>query len=447
MTATDSTNPLNGGQTASGASSPITVSGLTNGDSYTFTVTATNANGTGPASDPSNAVTPSSVPDAPTAATATAGNTSASVSFTPGSDEGSTITSYTVTASDSTTPANGGQTASGASSPITVSGLTNGDSYTFTVTATNANGTGPASDPSNAVTPSTVPDAPTAATATAGNGSASVAFTPGGDEGSTITGYTVTANDSTTPANGGQTASGASSPITVGSLTNGDSYTFTVTAANANGTGPASDPSHASDAIDGARRTDGSDRHRRQRLGLGRLHAGLRRGLDDHQLHGDRQRQHDAGQRRPDRLGQVASLDHGRRPGPLTVTDTPSPSPPPTPTAPVASLGSVQRGDAGGFLRGPSTIGPASARPLVRMAKWSPFMGPRSGERHRDLPRRSPGDSQEGHGHHDQGVRAERSAQRQDRRDDTRWNSPHGNEVQGDLSPSTFRTGPALASG
>ncbi len=101
------------------------------------------------------------MPDAPTAATATAGNGSASVAFTPGSDEGSTITSYTVTASDSTTPANGGQTASGASSPITVNGLTNGDSYTFTVTATNANGTGPASAPSNAVTPTAPQGAPT----------------------------------------------------------------------------------------------------------------------------------------------------------------------------------------------------------------------------------------------------------------------------------------------
>ncbi len=120
MTATDSTTPANGGQTASGASSPITVSGLTNGDSYTFTVTATNANGTGAGLGPVQRRDAVAVPDAPTAATATAGNTSASVSFTPGSDEGSAITSYTVTATDTTTPANGGQTASGASSPITV---------------------------------------------------------------------------------------------------------------------------------------------------------------------------------------------------------------------------------------------------------------------------------------------------------------------------------------
>ena len=60
---------------------------------------------------------------------------------------GSPITSYTVTSSP------GGKTATGASSPITVTGLTNGTAYTFTVTATNALGTGPASSPSNSVTP------------------------------------------------------------------------------------------------------------------------------------------------------------------------------------------------------------------------------------------------------------------------------------------------------
>ena len=60
MTAIDSTNPANGGQTATGAAGPITVTGLTNGDSYTFTVLATNVLGAGPESLASNPVTPAS---------------------------------------------------------------------------------------------------------------------------------------------------------------------------------------------------------------------------------------------------------------------------------------------------------------------------------------------------------------------------------------------------
>lgn len=89
------------------------------------------------------------VPDAPTNAAATGGDTEAEVSFdAPASDGGATITQYDVTSDP------GGVTASGASSPITVTGLTNGVEVTFTVTATNSVGEGPASDPSNAVTPS-----------------------------------------------------------------------------------------------------------------------------------------------------------------------------------------------------------------------------------------------------------------------------------------------------
>jgi hypothetical protein len=90
-------------------------------------------------------------PGAPTSVIATAGDASASVAFTaPASAGGSPITSYTVTSSP------GSVTASGASSPITVTGLTNGTAYTFTVTATNAQGTGPASAASNSVTPATI---------------------------------------------------------------------------------------------------------------------------------------------------------------------------------------------------------------------------------------------------------------------------------------------------
>lgn len=84
---------------------------------------------------------------APTIGTATAGNASASVTFTAPSFSKLPITSYTVTSSP------GSFTGTGASSPITVSGLTNGTPYTFTVTATNANGTSAASSASNSVSP------------------------------------------------------------------------------------------------------------------------------------------------------------------------------------------------------------------------------------------------------------------------------------------------------
>jgi hypothetical protein len=243
--ATDLTTAGNGGQTGGGASSPITVAGLSNGDSYTFTVTATNGVGTGPSSSPSSAVTPTDVPAAPTGVTATAGAASALVWFTGAASNGGPIIGYTVTATDHSTAGNGGQTGSGASSPVAVSGLTNGDSYTFTVTATNGVGTGPSSSPSNAVTPVDVPAAPAGVTATAGAASAKVSFTSAASNGSPITAYTVTATDHTTAGNGGETGSGLSSPITDSGLTNGDSYTFTVTATNGRGTGPSSSPSSA----------------------------------------------------------------------------------------------------------------------------------------------------------------------------------------------------------
>jgi autotransporter-associated beta strand protein len=138
-------------------------------------------------------VTDVSLPAVPSDVTATAGNASATVSFDPPTGGGSPITGYTVTATDVSNLANGGQSASGSSSPITISGLTNGDTYTFAVTAIDAEGNGPSSGSSNPVTPSTVPGSPTAVTATENNGLATVTWSaPLSDGGIPITGYTVT---------------------------------------------------------------------------------------------------------------------------------------------------------------------------------------------------------------------------------------------------------------
>jgi hypothetical protein len=140
-----------GSFTNTGSSSPIVVTGLQSNTAYTYAVTATGPLGTSSASSASTAVTATTVPQAPTIGTATPGNGSATVAYTAGATGGSEVTTFTATSSP------GGLTGTG-SSPITVSGLTNGTSYTFTVTATNTNGSSAASSASSSVTPvSTIP--------------------------------------------------------------------------------------------------------------------------------------------------------------------------------------------------------------------------------------------------------------------------------------------------
>jgi hypothetical protein len=145
---------------ATGGASPITITGLTDGTPYTFTVTATNAAGTGPSSAASNQVTPVvMIPETPTAVAASPGNGEATVVFAPSTGNGAHVGHYTVTASP------GGESESGSTGPVTVTGLTNGISYTFTVTATDTAGTSGASGASNPVTPTdgtrTAPPPPT----------------------------------------------------------------------------------------------------------------------------------------------------------------------------------------------------------------------------------------------------------------------------------------------
>lgn len=92
---------------------------------------------------------PASVPGAPGIGSASAGDGSASIVFSaPANSGSSTISTYTATC----TGGSNTKTASGAASPLTVSNLTNGISYSCSVTATNAAGTGAASS-SVSVTP------------------------------------------------------------------------------------------------------------------------------------------------------------------------------------------------------------------------------------------------------------------------------------------------------
>jgi hypothetical protein len=90
-------------------------------------------------------------PGAPTVTTLANGAGQVTVGFTPGTSGSSPTTGYRVTATDVTNPARGGQTATGTASPVTVPGLTNGDAYTFTVTALSTDGNSAPSAPSNAL--------------------------------------------------------------------------------------------------------------------------------------------------------------------------------------------------------------------------------------------------------------------------------------------------------
>lgn len=183
------------------------------------------------------ALTVNAIPAAPTLTDAVAGDSTVQLVWNPVSGAtGYKVYQSDVSGTDGAEAASAGESVSSADA----TGLTNGITYYFTVTALNGNLESPFSN-EVAATPATVPDAPTNVAAAAGNGRATLTFTaPAGDGGSAIVGYEV--YDSQDRLVG----TGEASPITVAGLTNGTAYTFTVKALNGVGGGA---PSGASNTV------------------------------------------------------------------------------------------------------------------------------------------------------------------------------------------------------
>lgn len=226
-----------GGHTQQCAATTCTITPLTNDKVYNFTVTATNAVGTSPASPASADARPDVEPEQPAAPTGKDGDQQASFSWTAPVSRGSAIQSYTLELSPA--PPNGVTQVTGITgTSYTWKGLKNGTAYQARVRAVNkASKPSAFSSYSAAVTPAGVPFKPGAPTASrkdsaVDGGVVNVAWKAPGGNGAPITGYTLRVFKSGTLVKTIGSIAANRTTQTVTGLSTSGSYTFSIQAKN-----------------------------------------------------------------------------------------------------------------------------------------------------------------------------------------------------------------------
>jgi len=224
----------------------VRVTGLINGTSYSFRVSAINSAGTSTPSTASALVLIATVPGAPTSLTTTSGNSRVDLAWSaPASNGGAAISDYLVEYNSGSGWTTFVRSASTATS-VRVTGLTNGTSYSFRVSAVNEVGTGTTSTATSSVLVATAPGSPTSLSGTGGVDFVDLTWSaPASNGGSPITDYVVEYSTGSSWTTYVRTASTATS-VRVPSLTTGTNYTFRVSAKNLFGT---SDPVATSSSV------------------------------------------------------------------------------------------------------------------------------------------------------------------------------------------------------